>query len=225
MSLVACINSRPSTESTMPTATATLIACDEMTHDPYPGSILPSFTPSYHCELEDAYNKVYSCMVHASPELSYPCSQTESAKEMVISQEGHSLLIQRDYHYSAGCWHGVTSDIRSLRACDSESGKSNTLAEDVIGDPIFSPDGAWLAFVAAEPESNRLEPHIFRVRSDGTDLIQLDVQPFPQDQVVGAWIFQWSEDGAWLEVSLWNGRDHIRYHLRSDGSGEFEALP
>jgi hypothetical protein len=63
--------------------------------------------------------------------------------------------------------------------------------------------------------------------SDGTDLIQLDTRPFPQDQVVGAQILQWSEDGEWLEVSLWDGHEgsYHRYRIRPNGSGEFEVLP
>ncbi|MBE2224539.1 MAG: hypothetical protein IAF02_23570 [Anaerolineae bacterium] len=225
--LTACTAPFPPTLTTTPTAPATLIDCDEMTPVPNQGSILPAFTPSYSCELENVSNHIDFCMVHASSELSYPCSRTESIHEIVIGEGSHTLLIQRDYHVSAGCWTGITSDLRSLRVCDSRSGIATTLAKDALGDPILSPDGAWFAFVAAESGSDHLKPHIFRVRLDGTDLIQLDAQPFPLDQVVGVQILQWSEDGEWLEVSLWDGHEgsYHRYRIRPDGSGEFEILP
>lgn len=223
--LVACTAVLPPAEPipSSVTATATLIACSQMPTPRNRGSILPLFTPAYACELEQAERHVKFCMVHASAELSYPCSQQESVHEHVIGEGGQTQLIQRDYHYSAGCWHGVTSDTRSLRVCDSDSGDSTTLAHDLIGDPIRSPDGAWFAYVAAEPGSGRLKPHIFRVRADGTDLIQLDTQPFPQDQVVGAQIIEWSADGDWLRISLWDGNadGQHQYTLRADGSGLF----
>ena len=216
----------PQTSPT-PEATATLISCDEMTPVANRGSILPEFTPAYPCELENVQRHVDFCMVHASPTLSYPCSQTESVAERVIGAGEQTQLIQRDEHISAGCWHGISSDTRALRRCDIESGAITTLAEDVLGELIPSPDGAWFAFVAAEPGSHRLKPHLFRVRADGADLLQLDTGPFPQEQVVGAHIAGWSADGAWLEISLWDGRAHgyHRYRLRTDGSGEFAALP
>ena len=224
--LTACTAPFPPTVPATPAATATLIACDDMTPVPDRGSILTALTPSYPCQLENVSNHVDFCIVHASPDLSYPCSQTESIREIAIGEGSHTLLIQRDYHFSAGCWHGISSDVRSLRVCDGESGESTTVAEDVKGNPIPSPDRAWFAFVAAAPGSHGLEPHIFRVRSDDTGLVQLDTQPFPQDQVLAVQIFQWSEDGEWLEVSLWDGHEggYHGYRIRTDGSGEFEVL-
>jgi hypothetical protein len=228
--LLACLAAPPATSppaSPIPDATAALISCDEMTPVADHGSILPEFTPAYPCELENVERHVDFCMVHASPTLSYPCSQTESVAEQVIGAGEQTQLIQRDEHVSAGCWHGASSDTRALRRCDTASGASVTLAEDVLGVPISSPDEAWFAFVAAEPGSYRLGPHLFRVRVDGAELLQLDTQPFPQEQVVGAHIVGWSEDGEWLEISLWDGRanGYHRYRLRTDGSGQFEVLP
>jgi hypothetical protein len=225
--LAACSAASPPTLPATPAATATLMACDEMTPVPDRGSILPAFTPSYPCELENVSAHVDFCIVRASPELSYPCSQTESVREVAIGAGSRTLLIQRDYHYSAGCWHATTSDARSLRVCDRESGESTTLAQDVLGPPLLSPDGAWFAFVAAEPGSYRLKPHIFRVRADGTDLIQLDTRPFPQDRVLTAQLLRWSQDLEWLEVSLWDGREggYHGYRIRTDGSGAFSLLP
>ncbi len=212
--------------SAMPAATATLIDCAEMTPVPDRGSILATFTPSYPCELENVSKHVDFCMMHASPELAYPCSQTESVEETVMGEGASTLLIQHDYHFSAGCWHGINSDTRSLRVCDRESGESTIFAQDVLGDPILSPDGNWFAFVAAEPGSDRFKSHLFCARSDGTDLVQLDTQPFPQHQSVGIQILRWSEDGKWLEVQVWDGREggYHGYRIRSDGSGELETF-
>jgi len=137
------------TPSTEPVGTATLIACDVMTPVPNRGSILPAFTPAYACELENVARRVDFCMIHAGPELSYPCSQTESVQEHAMGQGSQTLLLR------------------------------------------------------------------------------LDSQPFPQARVVGAGLLGWSEDGEWLDVSLWDGSEDgfHRYRLRTDGSGQFERLP
>jgi len=68
--------------------------------------------------------------------------------------------------------------------------------------------------------------HLFRVRADGADPLQLDTQPYPE-QLDAPHIEGWSEDGAWLEISLWDGHadGHHRYRLRTDSSGDFEILP
>lgn len=227
--LIACPAPAPSPEPepATPAATATLIACETMTPAPDRGSILPTFTPSYPCELENVSRRVDFCLVQDGPELSYPCSQTESIQETALGEGSQTVLIQHNYHFSAGCWHGTNADVRSLRVCNSRSGESTTLAEDVKSDAVPSPDRAGFAFVTAEPGSFGLKPHLFRVRSDGTGLLQLDTRPFPQDQVVGAQILGWSEDGAWLDVSLWDGHEggYHRYRLHTDGSGQFETLP
>ena len=216
----------PATIPVTQPATPTLISCDAMTPVADHGSILPVFTPTYACELEHVARHVDFCMVHASPELSYPCSQTESVQETTIGKSERSLLIKRDYHLSGGCWHGITADRRSLRACDSASGKSTTLAEDAKGDPLLSPDATAFAFVATAPD-DPFTTRLFRVRMDGSELIRLDTKPFPQEQSLAAVIRRWSQDGAWLEISLWDGYEggHHRYRLRTDGSGAYEALP
>ncbi|NBD36315.1 MAG: hypothetical protein GVY30_10020, partial [Chloroflexi bacterium] len=85
--LLACLAAPPAISPLgSPTleATATLISCDERTPVANRGSILPEFTPAYPCELENVQRHVDFCMVHASPTLSYPCSQTESVAERVI---------------------------------------------------------------------------------------------------------------------------------------------
>jgi hypothetical protein len=210
----------------VPQATSTLIACNERTVIPTPGSILPAFTTSYACELENASEQVNFCMNHTSPELSYPCSQFESVQEIAIGEGEQTLLIQRDYYLSRGCWTAVTTETRSLRTCDKVSGYDTILATNIYGELVPSPDEKWYAFAATELEKF-FEPHVFQVRADGTEMMQLDVRPFPHEQVPGAQILKWSEDGEWLEVSLWDGHEngYHRYRIRTDGSGEFEALP
>jgi hypothetical protein len=207
----------------VPDFQATQTACIENAPDPVTHSILPTFMPAFPCELQNASNRVDACSV---PKLSYTC-QSESIHETALGEGSDTMLIQHDYFNSAGCWSSVTTERRSLRVCDTESGEITTLAEDVLGELMPSPDGAWLAIVSAKLESHRMEPHIFRLALDATEIVQLDTQLFPQDFVVGARILEWSEDGEWLEVSLWDGNEegYYRYRLRTDGSGEFELLP
>jgi len=214
----------PEMATAVPPTTPALIACNERTVTPTPGSILPPFEPEYACQLENSSASHDFCLVHASPTLTYPCSQTESVKEVVLSDSETARLIQRDYRYSAGCWTAVTTNIRSLRACDKSSGASTILAANIYGPIAPSPDGKWFAFVATEP-GKFTEPHIFRVGADEEKLVQLDIRPFPQTQVPGASISQWSADSAWLDVGLWDGSEWYNYRLRTDGSGEFETLP
>lgn len=211
-------------------ARAALPSCDDDPPALPSGSILPTFTPSDHCELESASKVVELCMVEASPELSYPCTVAESVEERLLGQAGAQLLIQRDHHYQAGCWQGVTVDTRALRLCNNQSGDSTMLEQEIIGEPLLAPDGTRVAFVAAAPGQRLTEPHLFLLALADGEPIQLDTQPFPQERVVGAELLQWSEDGTWVEVSLWDGyaEGYHRYWLRADGSGEMripEGMP
>lgn len=206
-----------------PVATAPLVACTDFEQSAVSQpSILPTFTPAYACQLEQADQQVSYCMVQASPELSYPCTRTEAVKETLLGQSDASHLIQRDYHFSAGCWHGISSDTRSLKVCDSQSGESTLVMAGIFGDLLPSPDKAWFAFAAATAP-HEVTQHLYVVRADGRELIQLDTQPLPWGQIVGNQFHQWSTDGAWVEVSLWDGREGgwHRYQLQTDGSGEF----
>lgn len=210
-----------------PPAGPTLINCKDLPPAPVREPVLPPFVPAYPCELENATNRIDDCTVYASDTLSYPCSRSESVQEHVIASEDDRLVIQRDFHFSAGCWRGTTVDVRSLRVCDRTTGESVVLAPDILSDAVSSPDGTGLAFVSAESPWERTAPHIYYVRIDGRNLVQLDTQPFPQERVVGARILGWVGEGEWLEVSLWDGREegHHGYRLRPDGSGVFEEVP
>jgi hypothetical protein len=199
-----------------------MTACSEA---PIPdSSILPPFTPSHACELENISADTSCQDGYYSTMMPRVCGASESVREVVIGKGSHTQLIQRDYHYFGGCWDGITSDVRSLRICDTDSGESTTLKEHIRGDPLPSPDGTWFVFNALA-STHDVSIHLFRVRADGTDLTQLDTQPFPH-RVVGAQDYRWSEGNAWLEVSLWDGTENgwRNYRLRTDGSGAYVAL-
>lgn len=227
VALVACAADITSVMTATPTSSEIpgLIDCAETTSLPDGWSILPTFEPSYPCELENVSNRVDFCMVHASPELSYPCHQEESVQETVIGKGSRTWLIQREYRMAGGCWSGVSSEVRSLRTCDVDSGASDTIVEGLGASPLLSPDGDWFVFDALASKHD-VRIHLFLVRTDGTDLTQLDTRPFPH-QVVGARDFRWMEDSAWLEVSLWDGTGDgwHDYRIRTDGSGDYERLP
>lgn len=188
-------------------------------------TLIPPFTPPAPCALE-VNEAVYQWTIpeHTPTQV---CSRHERIEETVVVETDSSVLIRRAVFISQGCWHGTTSEVVSLRACNRASGAITTLAEDVLSGFVFSPDGQWLAFVEPAAGSLRLEPHIYRVRRDGSELVRLDTQPFPQNQVVGVSLGGWSPDGSEISVSLWDGLQGgwHSYWLRTDGSGEFEVVP
>lgn len=136
-------------------------------------------------------------------------------------------LIQRDHTLAAGCWHGTTTEDRSLRLCDTNACASRVVAERVRGDPVPTSSGTRWAYVAAGPELNGLADHVFVIDLADGGPVQLDTQPLPQASVVGAQILGWSVDERWLDVSLWDGAadGYHRYRLSTDGRGDFETLP
>lgn len=227
----ACATTSPA--ATRP-GTATPALPDCATRSPVDSSVpaefvplLPVFTPDCPCDLENASVRIDECLVHASPDLVYPCSRAEEVREAVLGSNDGVRLIQRDHSVSVGCWHGTTSEERSLRLCNLDDGTSIIVAEGVRGDPVAAPGGGRWAYVKAGPELDGLAAHLFVVDLvDGVPM-QLDTQPFPQASVVGAQILEWSDDGSWLEVSLWDGSadGHHRYRLSDDGQGAFELLP
>lgn len=189
--------------------------------------LLPEFTPDCPCALESASVKIDDCLVHAAPNLVYPCSRSEHVVELVLGTAEGRRLIQRDHSASAGCWQGTSTDTRSLRLCAMADGASRVVAERVRGDPVAAPDAARWAYAVAGPELDGLAIHLFVVDLGSGETRELDTQPFPQASVVGAQILSWSADAEWIDVSLWDGsaEGHFAYRLRTDGSGTFEALP
>lgn len=190
-------------------------------------TLLPPFVPDCACDLENVSARVDQCLVHASSELTYPCSRSEEVHEVVLGSAGSVRLIQRDHTLMAGCWHGTTTEERSLRLCDAHVCDSRVVAERVRGDPVAAPSGVRWAYVAAGPELDGLAVNVFVIDlADGAP-VRLDTQPLPQSSAVGAQIMGWSEDARWLEVSLWDGRadGYHRYRLSTDGRGDFEPLP
>jgi hypothetical protein len=181
-------------------------------------TLIPAFTPSYPCELQnvDVYDE--------------DLCRNERVGEYVIHEDQQSVLYVREYHLGTGCWGSINQDLRELRVCSRENGEVSTLVERLTADPVPSVDGEWLAFATiefyqrSEGDSGSFRPHIFRVRPDGTDFQELSSQGFTPE-IVGASIVGWSDDGAWLEISLWDGTEGgwHSYQLRTDGSGDFEA--
>jgi hypothetical protein len=106
------------------------------------------------------------------------------------------------------------------------------LASHVAGNLIASPDGESHAFVVTDLGRSRegdvtsFVVDVLRVSSDGASLVQLDSSDLPPG-TAGAQVIGWSEDGDWLELSLWDGTEDgwHPYRLRTDGSGEYEAAP
>ncbi len=201
--------------------------CALVTPTAHSERLLPEFTPDCPCALERASVQIDDCLVHAAPDLVYPCSRSERVAESVLGTAEGRRLIQRDHSASAGCWHGTSSDTRSLRICAVADGVSRVVAEHVRGDPVAAPDAARWAYAVAGPELDGLAIHLFVVDLGRGETRELDTQPFPQTSVVGARILGWSADGEWVDVSLWDGsaEGHFAYRLRTDGSGTFEALP
>lgn len=181
-------------------------------------TILQPFTPSYPCELQN---------VTAQDEA---ICRNERVEERIIGEGAEGLLIERDYHIGQGCWSGVNQYIRELKACDRNTGEVTVLTEHLGPPPLSSPDGAWYAYYTFEwvsqPEGGTIpQIQFYRIRPDGTELQVLDAQGLP-GRYVGAQIQGWSPDGAWLELTLWDGTQDgwHPYRLKSDGSGVFEPL-
>jgi hypothetical protein len=86
----------------------------------------------------------------------------------------------------------------------------------LISDPPFthvfetqwSPDGAWIAFLAAEPGYGT---YVYRVRPDGRDFERLTISPGIVDYL------QWTPDSEWLVFAANFYRTQDIYRLRPDG--------
>jgi Tol biopolymer transport system component len=78
-----------------------------------------------------------------------------------------------------------------------------------IAEPVWSPDGAWIAFFGGPSVT---ESFVYRVRSDGSDFERLTQESGNLQDL------QWSPDGAWLIfTSDYDGLSHI-FRLRADGA-------
>ena len=125
-----------------------------------------------------------------------------------------------------GCWGSISQQIRELRVCTRSSGVMTTLSEYFVTDLVASPDGEWLAFGTMNPLStgkDPVRPHLYRVRSDGSDMQQLDTQGFGGYRVGAPHDLRW-DDADWLTFSLWDGTEgsYYPYRLKADGSGTYE---
>jgi hypothetical protein len=212
VTLAACRTRAPDFSTTTPDPPST------PTPLPADFSLIPPFTPSYPCELQnvDAYDE--------------QLCWNERVTETTVAQ-GDRILFIHEYHRGTGCWGTIHEDRRELRVCDTRSGQTTTLAGHVTSELVPSPDGEWFVFVVLdygphENDDDGLHPHVYRVRRNGTDLLRLDAAGLGPS-TVGAAMPCWSPDGEWIELSLWDGTaEGWRWRrIKTDGSGVYEPLP
>jgi hypothetical protein len=188
-----------------PTSTATLL--------PENFTLIPTFVPSFPCELQNVE-------VHDEQLCRY-----EQVTERKLTSGDGVVFIDHQYYMGQGCWDSVSQQSRELRVCSQGSGASTTPSKDFVTDLIASPDGEWLAFGTMNRLSTGIEsvrPHLYRVRSDGSELQPLDTQGFDGYRVGAARDLRW-ENNDWLAFSLWDGSDgYYAYRLKADGSGTYE---
>ncbi len=202
---------KPGAHPLLPTATSmpTLLP-DDFT-------LLPTFVPAYPCELQNV--DVYDDTL---------CRAERVSEHILFPGDGVSF-ISHVYTVGMGCWTGSDRDIHELRVCNRASGAVATLTHDLVTGVIPSPDGKWLAFGTMNPLStagDALDPHVYRVRVDGTRLQKLDTQPFPDFAVGAPRDLRWLDDTT-LAFELWDGTGDAGWHpyrLKADGSGVYEAL-
>jgi hypothetical protein len=188
------------------TATPTLIP-DNFT-------LIPTFVPASPCDLQNV--EVYDDKL---------CRSESITERTLISNYGVSF-IEHEYRMGQGCWDSVSQQIRELRVCTRSNGAMTTLSKDFITDLIESPDGEWLAFGTMNRLSTGIDsvrPHVYRVRSDGSDLQQLDTQGFGGYRIGAPLDLHW-DDADWLGFTLWDGTEggYYAYRLKADGTGTYE---
>jgi Tol biopolymer transport system component len=143
-------------------------------------------------------------------------------------------LIDQASHIGRGCWTGINTDIRHLIRCDLSTGERMNVISHVISSYVRSPDGAWVAFTTFNwafnsgngTPSSAAVVGVYRVRVDGSGLQKLNTRPLSV-VAVGATEPIWSDDGAWVQVTVWDGTTG-GYHpirIKADGSGENVRLP
>lgn len=179
-------------------------------------TLLTPFEPSFPCELEQ---------VEVRDE---DLCRSEIVSEHVLADGDGVTFIQRDYSMAQGCWGSIRQDIHELRVCQQD-GAVTVLSDELVTDLLPTPDEAWYIFGTMSmnaPSEDALNPHIYRVRADGTDLQQLDAQGLPDFAVGAPTDLRWLDDG-WLHVRLWTGREgeYRSIRLKADGSGDYKLLP
>lgn len=184
-------------------------------------TILPSFVPSYPCELQNVEMQ----------ETRDNFCWYESVSERVLATGDGAQFIQHDYHRGSGCWSGINQDIHELHVCTPDDGTRAVLTDELVSGVVPSPDGVWLLYGTMSirtPGDIPLQPHVWRVRADGTDVQELSAQGFPEAMVGAPLDLRWLDDD-WIALRLWDGggQDEDNYHafrLKADGSGVYEAL-
>ncbi len=179
-------------------------------------TLIPAFVPAYPCALQNV--DVYDAHL----------CRSESVKESILIEGTDVVFIAHDKHIGTGCWTSINQDVHELRVCDRSSGAFEVLSRELVTLLLPSPDGEWLAFGTMNRLStagDALDPHLYRVRVDGSGLQQLDPQPFPAYAVGAPGDLRWLDD-EWLAFSLWDGTENgwHPFRLKTDGSGQYEAL-
>lgn len=191
----------------IPTPTRTLLP-DDFT-------LIPTFVPSFPCELQQ---------VDIRDE---QLCRSEMIAERVLAEGDGVSFIQHDYHMGQGCWGSISQDIHELRVCQQNTGAVTLLTDELTSELMVSPDGEWYAFGTMSMNAlDPVNPNVYRVRVDGTDLQQLDSHDFPEAMVGAPGNLRWLDD-EWLALSLWDGTGEDGYHpfkLKADGSGIYEQL-
>lgn len=180
-------------------------------------TLIPAFVPAFPCELQQA--NVYDEDI----------CRSERVTESILAEGDDVLFIQHDYLIGQGCWGSISQDIHELRLCQRESGAVTTLTNELTSVLFLSPDGAWYAFGAMNRNplgDDALNPRVYKIRSDGTDMQRLDSQAFPEFAIGAPINLRWIDDG-WISLTLWDGTDggYHPFRLKADGSGEYEPLP
>ncbi len=176
-------------------------------------TLIPTFAPAFPCDLQNI--EVYDDQL----------CRYESVTESIAAEGDGVSFISHEHTMGQGCWDSVNQQIRELRVCTRSSGAITMLSENFVTNLIASPDGEWLAFGTMNRLSTGIDsirPHIYRVRSDGSDLQQLDTKGFGGYRVGAANDLRW--DGAdWLAFTLWDGtaEGYYAYRLKADGSGVY----
>ena len=97
-----------------------------------------------------------------------------------------------DYDY------GWTADLYRVQVGTATPERLTDTADYTEEMPRWSPDGEWLAFVH---RSIWGDPHIYKIRPDGTDLQQISQTP--------ATLPAWSPDSQWIAYSGYRGSGEI----------------